>query len=220
MTSEMEEETIESPSSTSVCCQLCECRVTGLSPSKMKLLSMIQERGLIVRCVMRGNSCRWFGRVDKLQKHVESCPHLFMTCPNGCGTVTKKDLEGHLKAKCPNVLVDCLYKWAGCKVRVQRKSLSEHVNHFSIQHNMLLEREIQVLRAENSLLKSEITSMKSDDEDTPKDGVRSDSDRSTTDDTHGKFELRVSPEPSSAGMVYSIMHSNLFYIYICVKIKY
>lgn len=129
-----------------VSCLLCKTIVCDLPRSKMNFLSIIQEKNLVVRCVMYKSGCKWFGKLDKLYKHVVKCPHYTTTCPNGCSNIPKRDLNKHVMNECPKEIVDCKYSWAGCTAKVQRCKLQEHDDEYARKHADLLDLHIKSIK--------------------------------------------------------------------------
>ena len=74
----------------------------------------------MVRCRSVENGCSWVGEVASEETHHCSCDYRKIVCPNMCtnteGKETKllqKDVESHLKDKCPRRLCECPH----CKER-------------------------------------------------------------------------------------------------------
>ena len=110
------------------------------------------------QCMKRPYSCEYCREfdstfVDVTKSHYWKCNQFPITCPNECQeeTLKQKDIEDHLKNKCPLTEVGCCYVYAGCEVRLPRKDMSEHMRD-TVAHMALLENEIKKLKEFNKHL--------------------------------------------------------------------
>ena len=110
------------------------------------------------QCMKRPYSCEHCHEfdstfVDVTESHYWQCNQFPVTCPNECQeeTFKQKDIEDHLKNKCPLTEVGCCYVYAGCEVRLPRKDMSEHMRD-TVAHMALLENEIKKLKEFNKHL--------------------------------------------------------------------
>ena len=94
------------------------------------------------QCINQQYLCKYCLKVDTYEKitksHYSECPEHPISCPNLCCSVTsikRKELSNHLK-KCPEELVDCPFAEAGCKERVCRGQLDDHMTS-SIQVHLM-----------------------------------------------------------------------------------
>ena len=70
---------------------------------------------LQVRCANTERGCQWTGTVGTLDSHIASCQFALVPCPNKCGEdkgageqlLIRKQLDEHLKTKCPNRAYEC-----------------------------------------------------------------------------------------------------------------
>lgn len=118
---------------------------------------------LKVRCPYKTNGCFWIGEFGDLKTHSVSCTKRSWTCPfcslvtkydaksahsgvchktpvqcpNHCeiGTVPRCDTQKHLLA-CPLQLVECKFAEFGCKEKVHRNDLANHVRESAVNHLM------------------------------------------------------------------------------------
>ena len=68
-----------------------------------------------MKCNNANNGCEWTGELASLNKHLDTCDHALVPCPNECEDsdsedivqVLRKDLEAHLKDNCPNRSYEC-----------------------------------------------------------------------------------------------------------------
>jgi hypothetical protein len=125
-------------------------------------------KALRVKCSNEERGCEWVGTVGTLKEHVVTCGFALVPCPKQCKDDTdtverfmKKDLDKHLKNKCPNRDHKCEYcgeesTYAiiteahdnickmkpvpcpndGCKVVIQCPQVSEHVS--KCPHTLIL----------------------------------------------------------------------------------
>lgn len=91
-------------------------------------------------CRMRPYSCKYCREYrsayeDVKTNHKAVCGHYPIKCPKRCGEkIPRKDIEAHI---CPNDLIECSYKFAGCQARVLRKNLQRHLNEKAVIHQTL-----------------------------------------------------------------------------------
>ena len=84
-------------------------------------------------CELRMYKCPycWWHR-DTYKKvtseHFKECAYFPLDCPNNCGKkrIEKRDMSSHL-AICPEEVIPCRYQSLGCKVRLPRKSIEDHL---------------------------------------------------------------------------------------------
>lgn len=64
---------------------------------------------LAVSCTMSDQGCDWEGVVGDLQKHEESCEHVYVTCPKKCGQrqIKRRALDEHVRLNCPEREYSC-----------------------------------------------------------------------------------------------------------------
>ena len=110
------------------------------------------------QCVKRPYSCEYCQEYDSTyedvtENHYWQCHQFPVTCPNKCQqeTFKQKDIEDHLKNKCPLTEVSCCYVYAGCEVRLPRKDMPGHMED-TFAHMSLLENEIKKLKKHNKQL--------------------------------------------------------------------
>ena len=76
---------------------------------------------------------------DVKANHWPVCPFRPVPCPNQCGISPKlKVLDDHIQNDCPLRVIDCAFKYAGCKERMPRKDMPDHITeslalHMSLQ---------------------------------------------------------------------------------------
>ena len=66
-----------------------------------------------MKCANFKNGCEWRGELAALNKHLTTCDHALLPCPNECKEsaditqLLRKDLKAHLKDNCPNRSYEC-----------------------------------------------------------------------------------------------------------------
>ena len=66
---------------------------------------------------------------DVVSSHWSACDKFPVPCPNGCevGSVERCGLQHHVDEECPATVVDCEFSFAGCKERLPRKDMPDHL---------------------------------------------------------------------------------------------
>ena len=77
---------------------------------------------------------------DVANNHWPVCKCYPVPCPNGCTpyTVERQNLEHHITTECPLTKVECDFSYAGCKVTLPRKEMSDHIRENPLDHIRLL----------------------------------------------------------------------------------
>ena len=108
-------------------------------------------------CVKRPFSCQYCDHKSTHEKvvndHWPKCQHFPKVCPNKCSTdeIERRFLQRHLKEECPLEIVAC--EFAGCKVKVKRKSMQKHLDESTSKHLKMTTSECKELRGELNDLK-------------------------------------------------------------------
>ena len=92
--------------------------------------------------------------------HKKKCPMLPLDCPNECGEkeIPRKDVSSHRQI-CPREKVPCQYEPFGCKEKMLRKDLSQHMKDSVEQHLLLTMNRVLKLESENTALKAKVDSL-------------------------------------------------------------
>ena len=86
---------------------------------------------------------------DVANNHWPVCKCYPVPCLNGCAmTVERQHLEHHIATECPLTKVECEFSYAGCKVTLPRKEMSDHVRENPLDHIRLLAVHNQKLAAQ------------------------------------------------------------------------
>ena len=122
-------------------CQLVSIKCTFCSEDIQRKNIKEHEEDL---CPERPYRCMYCEEYESTHKvvtanHWPICPSRLVPCPNQCGMSLKSNmLDAHIQNKCPLQVVDCAFKYAGCKERLPRKDMPDHDNqslalHMSLQ---------------------------------------------------------------------------------------
>ena len=105
-------------------------------------------------CAKRPFSCEYCDYESTHEKvvndHQPKCQRYPEVCPNKCSTekIERRFLQHHLKEKCPLEMIPCKFAFAGCKTKVQRQSMKEHLKYSKDDHLELMALECTNLKAE------------------------------------------------------------------------
>ncbi|CAF0859529.1 unnamed protein product [Didymodactylos carnosus] len=94
------------------------------------------------------NGCQMKIQIGKRAKHEDVCEYVFVTCPNGCSQIRKKDLEEHIShchytEPCPNFIFGCQYQSDRHNISFHAQTCTYYTNQIC---NEQLEDEIQLLK--------------------------------------------------------------------------
>ena len=103
--------------------------------------TMLRKTASLHDCPLQRFSCPHCKEVGILREmtgsgHLDRCPDLIVTCPNGCGTegLARKDLGLH-RTLCPKEAIGCPYAVVGCPSTFHREDLESHKAD-SLQHHL------------------------------------------------------------------------------------
>ena len=90
--------------------------------------------------------------------HQAMCPEAPLTCTNKCGMkkIKHKDMESHCR-RCPQEPVECPFAEAGCKVKVRRRQLENHMTTSLQQHVMFLMIDYKQTKTELNEVKTKLS---------------------------------------------------------------
>lgn len=101
-------------------------------------------RHLTTECVNRSYCCEYCHTRDTYQIivdfHYKQCPEHPVPCPNArcqVRNIKRKQLDDHLK-ECPEELIECPFAEAGCRERVRRCRLEDHLTSNIQKHLTML----------------------------------------------------------------------------------
>ena len=91
-------------------------------------------------CLKRAFICRHCSFKSTYERvtadHWPKCQKYPEICPNKCseGAIERRFLKRHLKEDCPLQEIECEFLYAGCKAKVQRLEMKEHMNSSKDEH--------------------------------------------------------------------------------------
>ena len=115
-------------------------------------------------CAYREFSCKHCGFLSSYHvvttQHVNKCVNYPMTCPNECSkqTYPRSQLKSHL-ASCPEQTVDCNFTEVGCKAKMKRHLLQQHLESNSLQHQMIMCQAFKSLQRDKEELERKVTDL-------------------------------------------------------------
>ena len=76
---------------------------------------------------------------DVTQNHWPVCGSFPLHCPNQCGVeLPRQKIDNHIDNKCPLKIIHCSFLQVGCKVKLPRKDMPEHLSESLLTHMSLL----------------------------------------------------------------------------------
>ena len=94
-------------------------------------------------CIYRRAQCVYYGVISTYEKittlHIPKCTKYPLLCPNKCSdqTYPRDQMNTHL-ASCPEQEVDCTFSEMGCKEKIKRRVLQEHLDANILQHQLTM----------------------------------------------------------------------------------
>ena len=110
-------------------------------------------------CLKRGFTCKYCQYHSTYEKvvndHWPKCQRYPVICPNKCSTakIERQFLQQHLKKKCPLQERECEFSHAGCKRKMTRQSMNEHLEECKDEHLKMTSAKCRKLEAEIQDLK-------------------------------------------------------------------
>ena len=157
----------------------CPNKCQRLRPRYKKLLVTTTkrkdlDRHLAEECSLRPYQCEHCTLKDTykaiITKHYGNCPGFPLKCPNRCGRndIKRKDMEDH-RSQCPEEKVQCPFEEAGCKKKLVRHDLEQHISATQQQHLLMImgaykEMKTSYMKIENELhqVKEELSQTKAE----------------------------------------------------------
>ena len=76
---------------------------------------------------------------DVTQNHWPVCGCYPVQCPNECGAFPERqNLDNHVEKECPLIVVECDFHYAGCEVKLPRRTMPDHLKDGLFTHFSLL----------------------------------------------------------------------------------
>ena len=116
-------------------------------------------------CKYRIVECIYCGFASTYQKvtnlHPNECAKYPLVCPNKCSDQThpRDQLDSHL-ASCPEQEVDCAFSEMGCKAKVKRRDLQEHLATNLLQHQVVMCQAFREMKREKQEIVEQLESLK------------------------------------------------------------
>ena len=91
--------------------------------------------------------------------HLPKCQRHPTVCPNKCSTdeIERRFLQRHLQEDSPLEKIPCEFSFAGCPVKVERKSMKEHLDKSKDEHLKMTAMKCKVVETELTNLKPKIS---------------------------------------------------------------
>eukprot|EP00117_Sycon_ciliatum_P025339 scpid49852/ scgid21051/ TNF receptor-associated factor 4; Cysteine-rich motif associated to RING and Traf domains protein 1 len=129
-------------------CALCRGQITGAKGEVVPDLSLGRRiNDIKIRCESSDLGCQWIGLVGDYAAHCRS-DDCQVTCPQKCGeNLQRTKVDEHIAEVCPRSLVPCKFVriGAGCKSKLLRCELAEHLRHSMLEHQILLAQSVDSL---------------------------------------------------------------------------
>ncbi len=91
------------------------------------------------------------------QIHWPVCGSFPLSCPNECNsTLQRQNVDSHVVNKCPLTTINCDFHQVGCKVKLPRQDMADHLRDNLPTHVSLLATLVGKLETENRQLKAEL----------------------------------------------------------------
>ena len=116
-------------------------------------------------CNHRQFRCRYCGHqhtyIAIITKHYDQCPKYPLNCPNNCSkqTYPRGQLDTHL-ALCPEQIVDCTFSEMGCREKLKRRQLQQHLETNLLQHQIIMCTTIKLLQKDKQELQKQVGILK------------------------------------------------------------
>ena len=116
-------------------------------------------------CKYRQVECIYCGFASTYQNittlHAKNCTKYPLLCPNNCSNQTypRDQLNAHL-ASCPEQEVDCTFSEVGCKKKVKRWALQQHLDNNLLQHQVVMCQTIREMKREKQEVEEQLESLR------------------------------------------------------------
>ena len=118
-------------------------------------------------CEYRETECSYCGFVSTYKKittlHPNKCTKYPLLCPNECSNQTypRDQLDAHL-ASCPEQKIDCTFSEMGCKEKIKRRVLQQHLDTNILQHQIIMCQAFKEMKKEKQDVEEQLESLKKD----------------------------------------------------------
>jgi hypothetical protein len=113
-------------------------------------------------CVRRRLNCEHCAtelEQRQMEAHLTECPKLPILCHLECGqTVKRENMARHVSVSgnCPNTLLSCPFKDAGCDVKEKRHQLQKHLADSVVEHQLKQQQKISRLQDKSKELEQKL----------------------------------------------------------------
>ena len=149
--------------------QLEGCQYTEIQ--RIYCFELMQRSDILVHqideCSKRPFSCEYCkiftsDYQDVTINHWSVCDYYTVQCRNNCGEILQRQhLKNHLGNDCPLTIIDCDFKYAGCKVKLPRKDMPKHLKSVESMAAHLSQQAVYQ-REENRKLTSQVAKLNRD----------------------------------------------------------
>ena len=118
-------------------------------------------------CKYRQAQCMYCGFVSTYQNittlHPKKCTKYPLLCPNRCSDQThpRNQLSTHL-ASCPEQEIDCTFSEMGCKQKMERQILQEHLDTNVLQHQLIMCQAFKEIKKDKQEVEEQLEVLKKD----------------------------------------------------------
>ena len=117
-------------------------------------------------CYLRPFQCVHCGLDDTYRvittEHYASCPEFPLPCPNNCirlQKIKRKDMKDH-RSQCSWEPVQCLFEEVGCKEKLVRREMKQHMSANQQQHLLMVLEAYKEIKQENKEMKKDLQELK------------------------------------------------------------
>ena len=118
-------------------------------------------------CKYRQTQCMYCGFINTYQNittsHPKQCTKFPLCCPNKCSQqmYPRNQLDTHL-ALCPEQEVDCTFSEMGCKEKIKRRVLQEHLETSLFQHQLIMCQAFKEIKKDKQEVEEQLEILKKD----------------------------------------------------------
>ena len=123
---------------------------------------------LKAKCYIEWYECSYCKQIipkHSKELHIqETCQEYVFPCPNGCGAEVKRANGTLHKESCPDLVIECQFRKAGCEAVFMRKQEHQHITEKHTDHSLLvfssLQGQMERVQDELSEMKKEMRRLK------------------------------------------------------------
>ena len=139
-------------------CQFVVVKCTVSNRCKVKILRSLLKHHVENVCQFLCEHCGYQSTYLVITtEHYDQCSNYPLHCPNNCSKQThpRGELDVHL-ASCTEQEVDCTFSEIGCKEKMKRRLLQQHLETNMLQHQMIMCTMIKALQKDNQELQKQM----------------------------------------------------------------